>query len=71
MSNAAYEELLARAKKHKMSVEEAEAQRLSFAYGNLNIEDPSITRDSIHLAAQKLAKETRNGAKVSNRSTVG
>ena len=36
---------------------EAESQRRSFAYGNTHFENRRITRKTVDLAAEKLAKE--------------
>lgn len=47
-------ELLKRAKDYKMTAEEQEAQRRSFAYGNTRIENDQITRASIKDAAERL-----------------
>jgi len=44
-----------------MTPEEREKQRQSFAYGNSNIENERITRDSISEASKKLA--SANGKK--------
>ena len=56
-------ELLKRAKGYKMTAEEQEAQRRSFAYGNTSIENDQITRASIKDAAERLdvANETEHG----------
>lgn len=50
-------ELLERTRDSKMTPEQREEQRRSFAYGNLKIEDPEITRDSIDRAAKELDSE--------------
>lgn len=55
------QELLARAKGVKMSTEEREQQRRSFAYGNSNIENPQITRESIQRQAEKLKTDEGTG----------
>jgi hypothetical protein len=49
------EQLIEKARLIKMSASEREAQRRSFAYGNANIENNRITRDSIKAAANQLA----------------
>lgn len=41
-----------------MTQGDVEQQRLSFAYGNVNLHNPSITRDDISNAAEA---ENRNG----------
>jgi len=48
------DKLLACAKAYIMSPEESEAQRRSFAYGNANIENRSVTREEIASAAEKI-----------------
>jgi hypothetical protein len=52
------DELLKQAKASaaKMSPEEKEAQRRSFAYGNTNIENPLITREMVDEEAERLEK---------------
>ena len=49
-------ELIAQASTAKMSLEEREAQRLSFAYGNTHFENGQITRATIQHAAQRLQR---------------
>lgn len=49
--------LLEAAKKHEMSPAEQEAQRRSFAYGNANLENERVTRDTVDKAAEDLSKE--------------
>ncbi len=51
------EQLIARARGVKMTPEEAEKQRRSFAYGNSKIENERISRKSIDTAAAALAKK--------------
>jgi dTDP-glucose pyrophosphorylase len=48
------EELLEAAKKVKPSTEENEQQRRSFAYGNTNIENSRITRETVDKEAEAL-----------------
>lgn len=45
---------LEQAKKVRMTKEQAEEQRRSFAYGNSKIENDSITRDIINTEAAKI-----------------
>ncbi len=40
-----------------LSDSDAEIRRRSFAYGNAHLENSRITRKTINLAAEKLAKE--------------
>jgi hypothetical protein len=51
------QELLAVAKKVKPTKEEDEKQRRSFAYGNTNIENPRVTRETIDKEAENLNSE--------------
>ena len=51
------EELLEAAKKVKPSNEENEKQRRSFAYGNTNIENPQITRETVDKEAGALKRD--------------
>jgi hypothetical protein len=50
------EKLLAMAKKVRMTPEEQEEQRRSFAYGNVRIENDHITWDHIRKAAESIPK---------------
>ena len=54
-SEQAWEELVEKLRHVKMSPAEKEAQRRSFAYGNLAIENPAVTRQIIDQAAERLA----------------
>ena len=49
-------ELLGKAKSVKSSPEQKEEQRRSFAYGNTNIENSRITRETVDKEAEKLKK---------------
>jgi hypothetical protein len=49
--------LLEMARGVPVSATEREQQRRSFAFGNTNIENQSITRETIDRAAEKLAME--------------
>ena len=49
-------ELLNKAKSVKLSPEEKEEQRRSFAYGNTNIENSRITRETVDREAEDLKK---------------
>jgi hypothetical protein len=55
MSNS-LQELLAAAKKVKPSTDQDEQQRRSFAFGNTNIENPQITRETVDKEAEELKK---------------
>lgn len=50
------QELLDTAKTVKPSPEQKEEQRRSFAFGNTNIENSRITRETIDCEAEKLKK---------------
>jgi len=52
-----FEKLLEAAKRIKLSPEDLEEQRRSFAYGNTKIENDMITREMIDDAAEKLARK--------------
>lgn len=49
--------LLEAAKKHTMSAGEREKQRRSFAYGNANLENDRVTRETVDKAADDLQQE--------------
>jgi len=49
------ESLIERARAVKMTAQQKEAQRRSFAYGNSKIENNRITRRSINNAANQMA----------------
>lgn len=51
------ESLIAAARRSTMTVQEKEAQRRSFAYGNTNIENDDITRAVVDQAARTLESE--------------
>jgi hypothetical protein len=51
------DQLLEMARGIPVSAAEREQQRRSFAFGNTNIENERITRETIDRAAEKLAKE--------------
>jgi len=56
-------ELLEKAKDHVMTTEEYEEQRISFAYGNLALSNPDVTKEQIRAAAKdpRLFPEGRRG----------
>jgi hypothetical protein len=49
-------ELLEKTKGVEVSPEQKEEQRRSFAYGNTNIENPRITRETVDQEAEELKK---------------
>lgn len=51
------QELLNAAKKVVVTPEQKEEQRRSFAFGNTNIENPRITRETIDKEAEALTKK--------------
>ena len=51
------DDLIAVARKASMTPDEKEAQRRSFAFGNTNIENDRITRETIDEAAENLSKQ--------------
>ena len=50
------EQLIEQARRQKMTPEQREEQRRSFAYGNTKIENDRITRRMIDEAAERLVK---------------
>jgi hypothetical protein len=48
------QELLDAAKSVVMSPEQKEEQRRSFAFGNANIENPRVTRETVNKAAEAM-----------------
>lgn len=50
------QKLLAAAKDVKPSKDQNEEQRRSFAYGNTNIENPRITRETVDKEAEDLKR---------------
>jgi hypothetical protein len=51
------QELLEAAKKIHVSPEQKEKQRRSFAFGNTNIENPRVTRDTVDKEAEALKEK--------------
>jgi hypothetical protein len=51
--------LLEQAKKVQMSATDKEAQRRSFAYGNANIENERVTKETVNSEAEKLGIGSR------------
>lgn len=51
--------LVEEARHRKMTPEQWEEQRRSFAYGNVAIENPQVTRAMIDEAAERLARRTK------------
>ena len=52
-------ELLERTRSVRMTPEQREAQRQSFAYGNTRFENDHITRETVARASRALAAETK------------
>jgi hypothetical protein len=57
MTKPEFQELLDAAKNRELSSYEKEEQRRSFAYGNTNIENPRITRETVNQEAEALKEE--------------
>jgi hypothetical protein len=55
------QELLARARNTQQTEADREAQRQSFAYGNAALANADVTRETVRLASEQLAKEQRDG----------
>ena len=55
------DELTAKVRGYKMTPQEREAQRRSFAYGNAKIHNPDVTMEMVNEAADKIAKENGDG----------
>ena len=53
------EQLIELARKVRMTPEQEQAQRRSFAYGNVGIENKLVTREMIDRAADRLAGNGR------------
>jgi len=49
--------LIEMARTIRMTPEQAERQRRSFAFGNVKIENDSVTREMIDRAAERLSKD--------------
>ncbi|WP_197277015.1 hypothetical protein [Sphingomonas profundi] len=49
-------DLIKKAAKIRMSDDDKEAQRQSFAYGNAHIENDRVTRDMIEAAAKRISR---------------
>jgi len=49
------DERIETARKHVMTPEERRAQTISFAYGNLVLDNPAITREMVERAYDELA----------------
>jgi hypothetical protein len=57
-ANPSLEKLIESSREKSMSIEEKEAQRRSFAYGNANISNGLITRELIDNAAEAIKIES-------------
>ena len=55
------DELIAASRTTKMTPQQQEQQRRSFAYGNTSIENPRITRDTVDQAARALDANVKRG----------
>lgn len=52
-----FEQLLEKARNTKMTDEQREAQRQSFAYGNTHFENEQITRETVKRASEHMKGE--------------
>ncbi len=52
LTDEQFEDLIKRCREIVMTSEEQEEQRRSFAYGNLKLHNPNITREDIDRAAE-------------------
>lgn len=59
MTERDFQGLVQRARRIEMTPTEKEEQRRSFAFGNANIENASVTRAVIDSVADELARESR------------
>lgn len=57
MSKPTLAELVELARNYVMTPEELHEQRISFAYGNVAIENPRVTREMVEDAARKIDAE--------------
>jgi hypothetical protein len=57
-------ELIERARKIEMTPEEAEAQRISFVYGNTRFENDNITLETVVKASADLKAKTLHGSTI-------
>lgn len=55
------DDLLADARNRVQTASEKEEQRRSFAYGNLKLSNPNVTREDIDRAAEQLANLRERG----------
>lgn len=62
MTEMEFRVLMERARSVKMTPEDYEAQRRSFAYGNANIENAAVTRDLIDQVADEIPLDTSSFA---------
>jgi len=61
MSDIHLKKLLKLAGGIRMSQADREQQRRSFAYGNTNIENPNVTRETVDRAAKNLEEDGSEG----------
>ena len=55
--NPNLEALLKAARNHKMTPEELREQRISFAFGNAAIDDPTVTKEQVREADRRMRGE--------------
>jgi hypothetical protein len=56
-SNPTLEALLEAARNHEMTPEERREQRISFVYGNLAIDDPTVTKEHVRQVDREMRGE--------------
>ncbi len=59
MSSLSLDELLEWARTIEMTPAEREEQRRSFAYGNVALDNPRVTRELVDAVADEMAEEKR------------
>lgn len=52
-------ELIEKARRHQMADEERDEQAVSFVYGNLAIEGPTVTREAVREAVREALARVR------------
>ena len=59
-------ELVRKARAETMTPEQRESQRQSFAYGNTNLENNAITRETVRRASANIVKQHANARAETN-----
>lgn len=63
-------EMIEKARQYTMTSEEREAQRRSFAYGNVAIDNPNVTREHINAAASTPTPATEGWERAAVRDAI-